>query len=439
MRYLFLFLASCLLAGPAYSEPVSLDGAIQTALLNNASVKEARSLQQSAREGVKKNRADFLPKASATYSYTRLNDAPFQRAGGVQRTVGDADNYHWDMTLVQPLFTGFGLSSRYGISKADAKISHLSLSQTVQDVIRDVKTAYYEALLAERIQKVAQDKVKTLAAQEKDAQGFFDHGVIPKNDLLKSKIALAAAIQEKEKARADVLMARSRLAVIMGQPLDIKLSLTPVDTSITFTVPLKDLFSQALANRPELLILNQGLSKIETSVKAAQSAYYPDVSLVGRYEQNGDNPAATDNDFTNDSNTSVSVQASWTFFEWGKTRADTARARHEVRAFREKIKAAEDRVKLEVRQEVLNLGVQKKNIATAGKALEQARENFRITKNQYLQQVTTSTEVLDAQTYLAGAESDYYKALYGYMIARTRLDRAVGRKIGDGHLYSSRR
>lgn len=428
MKYITLTLVACMLAWPVYAEPVSLDQAVQAALSNNASVKEARELENRSLEGVKSSRADFLPKASANYSYTRLGDEPFQNVGGVQRVAGDTDNYHWDVTLVQPLFTGFGLMSQYGVSKADAEIGRLSLDQTVQNVVRDVKTAYYEALLAEGIRKVAEDKVKTLESQEKDAQGFFDHGIIPKNDLLKSKIALAAAVQEREKANADARMARSRLAVIMGQPLDSDLALTQVKTDITATAPIEDLFAEALKNRPELLILNQGLSKVETSVKAAQSSFYPDVSLVGRYEQNGNNPAATDNDFTNDHNTSVSVQGTWTFFEWGKTRSDTAKARFDVRAFKERIRAAEDQVKLDVKQEVLNLGVREKNITTAQEALAQAEENFRITKSQYLQHVTTATEVLDAQTYLSGAESDYYKALYGYMIAKARLERAVGRK-----------
>ncbi|HOJ13589.1 MAG TPA: TolC family protein, partial [Deltaproteobacteria bacterium] len=65
-------------------------------------------------------------------------------------------------------------------------------------------------------------------------------------------------------------------------------------------------------------------------------------------------------------------------------------------------------------------------IASAREALEQARENYRITNLQYRQQITSSTEVLDARTYLSQAQMNYYGALYGYLSAIARLERASG-------------
>lgn len=419
----------CWVPGVSASETVGLVTAIQTALVNNPAIKEAEEREKSAGETLKSSRADFLPKASANYSYTHLEDEPFQRVGGQKAIVGDTDNYHWDVTLVQPLFTGFGLSSRYKMSKADVEIGRLGLEMARQDVIRDVKTAYFEALLASRIEKVAVDKVKTLESQEKDSQGFFDNGIIPKNDLLKSKIAKASAVQELEKARADARIALSRLSLIMGNPLDAELTLESLEPQVSTQGDMGFLIDEGLKNRPELRIMARNLEKYDRSIRLKQSAYYPDLSLVGRYEQNGDDPGARENDFTNDHNSSVSVQARWTFFEWGKSRADVAGSRYDRTSFAQKIRGAEDQVRLEIKREYLNVSVWEKNITTAKEALDQAQENFRITKFQYLQHVTTATEVLDAQTYLSGAETGYYKALYGYMIARARLDRAVGRKV----------
>jgi len=66
------------------------------------------------------------------------------------------------------------------------------------------------------------------------------------------------------------------------------------------------------------------------------------------------------------------------------------------------------------------------HIQTAQKSLVQAKENWRITNLQYQQQMTTSTEVLDARTFLTQAETNYYGALYGYMISLAELERAVG-------------
>lgn len=42
-------------------------------------------------------------------------------------------------------------------------------------------------------------------------------------------------------------------------------------------------------------------------------------------------------------------------------------------------------------------------------------------------QLNAYTEVLDAGTFLTRAETNYYGALYGYMISLAELERAVGR------------
>jgi outer membrane protein TolC len=415
---------------PAPSKALSLTVAIRTALQNNASVRAAENHEKSTEAAMKSSRSDFLPKASATYSYTHLQDAPYQMIPGVgPQTVGDTDNYHWDVTVVQPLFTGFGIWSKYKISKADSEIGSLEKERTRDDVVRDVKTAYYQALLAKRIEKVAEENVATLESQARDSKSFFDHGIIPKNDYLKSKIALAAAVQDLEKAKADSKIAEAALNIVMGSPINEPVTLEPQNITITDCGELNDLIAEAVKRRPELRIMDQGLEKYDRSVTLSRSSYYPEISLVGRYEQNGNNAGATENDFTNDHNTSVSVQAKWTFFEWGKRVYDVSGTRYERSSFSEKRKGTEDQVRLETKQEYLNVKVSEKNIATAEEALDQARENFRITKVQYMQHVTTSTEVLDAQTYLSRAESNYYKALYGYMIARARLDRATGRTV----------
>lgn len=100
----------------------------------------------------------------------------------------------------------------------------------------------------------------------------------------------------------------------------------------------------------------------------------------------------------------------------------------------ERLSEAEDRVRIDVKNSLLDMDVSRKNITTAREALDQARENYRLVDLQYRQQMTTSTEVLDARVYLSQAQMNYYGALYGYMISQAHLDRAVG--IIPGHTSS---
>jgi len=68
-------------------------------------------------------------------------------------------------------------------------------------------------------------------------------------------------------------------------------------------------------------------------------------------------------------------------------------------------------------------------IITVEKAIEQAKENFRINQERYKQQVATSTDVLDAQTLLSRTMTNYYSALYAFKIAKATLYRVMGQGI----------
>ncbi len=102
------------------------------------------------------------------------------------------------------------------------------------------------------------------------------------------------------------------------------------------------------------------------------------------------------------------------------------KAVHQRDALKERIQGVTDSILLEVRDAFQKLRVAETNIHTAREALAQAKENFRITNLQYQEGVTTSTEVLDARTFLTQAEVNLHQALYGYRIAEAELKRAVG-------------
>ena len=89
--------------------------------------------------------------------------------------------------------------------------------------------------------------------------------------------------------------------------------------------------------------------------------------------------------------------------------------------------ALKDGISLELKDAVLELETTEENIPTTRKAVEQGEENLRVNEERYKAQVTTITEVLDAQTLLTQARVNYYKALYNHHLAKAKLLRALGR------------
>ena len=83
------------------------------------------------------------------------------------------------------------------------------------------------------------------------------------------------------------------------------------------------------------------------------------------------------------------------------------------------------KIDLQVKDALKQLQVARANIATSRTALQQAKENERITTLQYKEQVAIFLDVLNSEVFLAQARADFYQSVYGYEIARAELERAL--------------
>ncbi|HEN20724.1 MAG TPA: TolC family protein [Desulfobacteraceae bacterium] len=410
---------------------LDLDMAVETALANNTIIKEAMERYNAAVQEEKSARSDLLPKLSASYSYTNLKHQPYSIFSGNRIYVSSDEVYHWDIMAVQPIFTGFALTTRHTMAELGVDLREIEQKLARMDVTRQVKAAYYNCLLAEKFLGVADEALRNLKSHVSDATRFYDEGMIAYNDLLKSKVALANSVQNRARARSNVDMAVSSLNTLLRLDINKPTQVEDVGDVITAFFDLDELIDKALSQRPELHALGIAIKNADNAIRLARSQYYPSLSLIGMYTQTGDNLKADHNDYSNDRNTTIALEARWQFFEWGKTRFDAGRYAHEKLALIEKTRSVEDGISLEVKNAFLNLQVSRCNIATAKESLAQAQENYRLTNLQYQQQMTTSTEVLDARTFLSQAQTNYYSALYGYMISEAELERAVGKMPPD--------
>ncbi|MBA7667479.1 hypothetical protein ES703_75568 [subsurface metagenome] len=164
----------------------------------------------------------------------------------------------------------------------------------------------------------------------------------------------------------------------------------------------------------------------EKNVKLTKSSYYPSVTFIGNYSRDTDElflSAVTGED---PDIWTLTLQADWTLWEWGKRRDEVAASRARVAKARHLLNEIKDNIHLEVQEAYLSLEEAKRNIQVSKTAVVQAEENYRMNEERYKQQVATSTDVLDAQTLLTQARANHFNALSDYNIAWARLERAMG-------------
>jgi outer membrane protein TolC len=419
-------------------EPLTLEASIDMALKNSIVINIAKEGTKSATARKREAITGFLPKFNTSYSYQRLNEAPFMKFVGVppplntiipngtELIAGTQNNYNWAIEAKQPIFAGGGILANYQANSIGEDAAHLEETAKYQDVVQEVKVAYFNILRAQRIQDAARQSVEMLSAHRDVAENYFNVGMIPKNDLLHAEVELANGKQALVRAKNAVELAKSSFNTVLKRKI-----FTPVEVvDILAYHPLNQSFEECLnvaqKTRPELKISSLKAAQAGKLVRIAQSDYFPTLSLVGNYSRFGDNPSVSGSDYQDTESWYVMAVASWNFWEWGKTkfRVDASKAK-ENQAL-EASKELNDQITLEIKNAYLILQETESQIVVWQKVIEQAEENFRISEERYKERVATSTEVLDAQTLLTKAKSEYANALGDYNVNYAKLQRAMG-------------
>ncbi|NVL92708.1 MAG: TolC family protein, partial [Desulfobacterales bacterium] len=187
---------------------------------------------------------------------------------------------------------------------------------------------------------------------------------------------------------------------------------------------LDECMERAELNRPEIKEVSLNVASAEKNVGLSKSSYYPTLNLIGNFQRQ----TATEQYIgkKDPDRWTITLEAEWTFWEWGKKRDEVASARAQMAKTKYVLQELKDNIQLEVKDAYLNLREAEKNIQVARTAVVQAEENFRMNEERYKQQVATSTDVLDAQTLLTQARTNYFNALSEHNIAWARLKRAMG-------------
>ena len=420
-------------------KPLSLSESIDLALKRSVLIHAVREGVKGAEAQRKEAFTGFLPKFSTSYSYNRLNEEPTFNFPGAPPGIpastiktGTKENYAWTIEVRQPLFAGGGIQANYEASRIGAEIVRLEETATVQDLVQEVKIAYFNILKAGRIDAVARQSVERLTAHRDTAQGFYDVGIIPRNDLLYAEVELANGRQFLVRAENSLEMAKSKFNTLLRREINAPVEIEDTLNDRPFAKPLAGCIAAALENRPEIRSTALRLEQAKSQVKLARSEYYPNVGLVGNYARYGDTPGVAGSPYRDQESWYVMAVANWNFWEWGKTknRVDAGLSRENQAA--DILTNIREQIALEVKNAWLLLHEAKKQVHVANKATEQAEENFRINTERYREQVGTSTDVIDAQTLLTKARSDHDNALGDYSISRAKLERAMGVAAPDG-------
>ncbi len=156
--------------------------------------------------------------------------------------------------------------------------------------------------------------------------------------------------------------------------------------------------------------------------------FHPQINVLASYDKRSDRidgDASEDFGWPSEEKT-IQVVATWKLWTWMKNQDEVAAAKSGVRRAQKAIDLINDQVALETRTAFQRLKQAEKRMKVSTRVIKHAEENYRITHARYQSQIATSTQVLDAQSMLTRAKTNYYDAFYGFKVAVAAVDRASG-------------
>jgi outer membrane protein TolC len=414
---------------------LNLQETIDAALTANLGLKQAEAEVKAAQAAKNARTTEFLPTLSTRYSYIR-RDQPTSQSLGVPGAgitdvlINPEDEYNFITSFSQPIFTGFALLNQYKIASLGLDAAEIRQKLTRQDIILDAKNAYFSILKTQKLLDVAQITVKQITAQKDVAENMYQVGMSPLNDLLQSQVQLANAKQTLITAQNNLAIAKSQFNTLLIRPVNAPVAIVDILDYKPFEYDIDYCLAQAKKNRLEIQTADLEVQISQKDYKLTQRDYYPTVNLEGNYYRRGTDWDVSGGEGVADKKFwDIRATATWNFWEWGRTTYGVREKLQRLSQAKYRQQQIQVDIDQEVKQAFLRTKESEQNIVTIEKAIEQAKENLRITEERYKEQVSTITDVLVAQTLFTETMTNYYNALYDYKIAKAVLYRAIGQEV----------
>jgi outer membrane protein TolC len=279
--------------------------------------------------------------------------------------------------------------------------------------------AYFGILESTRLIQAAVDEVAQVEEHRRVAQVLFEEGAVTRNDVLQADVRLASARQKLLSIRNRRENIWLQLNFLTGEQPGFRGELDD-STTVAGTGQPGGGGTPDLSRRHDIQALRYTLQAGEYEVRESRSNFFPELytRLALDYVQN--------DKVREQSIMSAVIGIRVNLFDGFASTAARDKALKNLSRVEDTLRLTEQQARLERDSAANDESVARERIIVAETAIRQSEENLRINRERYKERVGTATEVLDAQTLVTQARTDYYRAFYDHQTATARLKKSLG-------------
>lgn len=399
---------------------------IDYALEHNVDVQRTRvSVQQSQ---VEANTAKWarLPQVSAgagqNWNWGRS-------ASPVDNTYSDihSGNTSFSLSASIPLFTGLQLPNEHALAKLNLKAALEDLNKVKDDLAVNVASAYLQVLFNEELAAVARQQADLTRQQAERLSRLEAVGKASPSETAEAEARLAQEemnVVQAENNRRLALLELSQL-LELPSPEGFALEVPAGQPDFAPLTPPDAIYVHALAFRPEIKAAKYRLEGSDKSIRIAQSAFYPQLSLSGGlgtsyYTVSGGTTLGFSDQMKNNFNRYVGLNLSIPLFNRLATRNRVRTARLQQNDLLLQLDNTKKALYKEIQQAWYNALAAESKYRSSEAAVRAGETSFRLMEEKFRNGQANFVEFTEAKVNLAKAQSDRLQAKYEYLF-RTKI------------------
>lgn len=432
------FILANLVASAQQSGGWTLRQCIDYALENNITVKQQDVTRRQNEVQLSTAKNSRLPDLNASAS----QNWSFGRGLTSENTYSNRNTSSTSLSLgtTVPLFTGFRIPRTIELNKLNLEAATADLGKARDDISVQVAQAYVQILYNIELRDVAQRQIDIDSMQVERLREMYRTGKASGVEVAQQEATLAQSRLTLTQADNDYRISLLTLAQLLELPSPegftiVRPDIAALTVDEAAALPLPDeIFQEAIAFKPEVKAETLRLKSTEMSIKIAQSALWPTLSLSAGlgsnyYKTNGFDTESFGRQMRNNFSQYIGLSLNIPIFNRFETRNSIRSARLDRESQQLRLDDVKKTLYKEIQQAYYNAVAARAQYASSTEATASNKAAFDLMSAKYEYGKANITEFNESKNNWLKAESDLARAKYEYMYDTSLLDFYRGRPL----------
>lgn len=331
------------------------------------------------------------------------------------------------LTITQPIYMGGKIKAMNDIARLATQLAQEQVDTKSQQIIYDVDVAYWQVVSLRAKQHLAQSYVELITSLDNDVKRMVSEGVATKSNQLSVDVKLNEANVDLTRVNNGLVLSKMHLAQLCGMNISQDFTLADENRD-SVPVSLRQTsfnMNDVYANRSEIRSLEIATQIFDGKARAERAAMLPKIAAMGMYSVTNPN---TFKGFQKKFGGAFSVGATIMIplWHWGGLSNKYKQAQTEARIKRIELADAKDKIELQVNQASFRYQEAVKTLQATKSNLASAEENLRMAQVAFREGVSTTDEVMAAQTAWLKANSEKIDAEIDVQLCDVYLSKVLG-------------